>query len=310
MQPLPLARLLTDPDWLDRQYNNRLRVPDAPELLQRWAQASSHARSQLGGSLDLAYGEGAGERLDVFPAAGPALAVGAGQALGVGVGPALGAGAPVLVFIHGGYWRSMDKADHSFLAPAFVQAGACVVLPNYALAPAVTVEHISLQVVRALAWVGRNIGRWGGDARRVAVVGHSAGGHLAAMALSCRWRELDADLPADFAQRAMGISGLYDLEPLRHCPYLQKDLQLTPQTTRRASPAFFPRPKGRFYAVVGLEESDEFLRHNRLIRDAWGPSTVPVCETVPGCNHFNVLHSLADPGGRVHHLALRLLGLA
>jgi arylformamidase len=78
---------------------------------------------------------------------------------------------------------------------------------------------------------------------------------------------------------------------------------------RRLSPAFFPRPRRPLYAVVGGDESDEFMRQNQLIRDQWGPTAVPVCETLVGHHHFNVLHNLADPAGRLHDLALRLLGL-
>ncbi len=283
-------RNLSDPAWLDAQFNNRARVPEAPQILERWSAASVLSRAESVCHLDLPYGDGAGETLDVFPAAEP--------------------GAPVLVFMHGGYWRALDKADHSFVAPSFVAAGATVVVPNYALCPAVTVEHIALQSARALAWVWRHIGGYNGNPSRIAVVGHSAGAHLAAMLVSCRWPKLADDLPATLVQGAMGISGLYDLEPVRNSPFLQTDLQLTPAMVKRLSPAFFPRPRGKFHAVVGLDESEEFLRHTRLIRDAWGPTSVPVCETVPGANHFTVLHNLADPAGRVHHLALRLLGLA
>ena len=145
---------------------------------------------------------------------------------------------------------------------------------------------------------------------RIALVGHSAGGHLATMLMSCRWKDLGNDLPAAPVAGALSISGLYDLEPLRHVASVQTDLKLSPAAVSRLSPAFFPRPKaGKLYAAVGAEESDEFLRQNRLIRDVWGPTAVPVCETVPGKNHFTVLESLADPAGRLHELALRLLGL-
>jgi arylformamidase len=281
---------LDDPAWLDAQYNNRARVADAVVILGRWATASAVARD---GSprkvLDVPYGDAPSETLDIFPA-----------------GPA----SPVLVFIHGGYWRSLDKADHSFVAPSFVADGATVVVPNYALCPAVTVEDIALQMVRAVAWTWRHIAAYGGDPSRIAVAGHSAGAHLAAMLLSCRWKSVGDDLPAAPIAGALAISGLYDLEPVRLTPFLQADLRLTPSQVTRASPAFFPRPKaGKLNAVVGAEESDEFLRHNQLIRDQWGPTAVPVCETVPGANHFTVLESLVDPAGRLHDLALRLLSL-
>ena len=283
-----------DPQWLDAQYNNRQRVPDTAGLLARWTEASVLARHGSVSTLDVPYGSGAGETLDVF-----------GPATGVASSPA-----PVLVFIHGGYWRSMDKADHSFVAPSFNADGALVVVPNYALCPAVDIEHITLQLAAAVAWTWRNARAYGGDPSRIALAGHSAGGHLTAMLLSCRWKHWADDLPTQPLAGGLAISGLYDLEPLRHTPYLQGDLQLTPASVARLSPAFFPRPKGtRLFAAVGLEESDEFLRQNRLIRDVWGPTAVPVCETVPARNHFTVLNSLVDPEGRLHQLALRLLGL-
>ena len=280
-----------DPTWLDAQYNNRARVPDHAAVMARWAQASALARSGAASAqLDVRYGDGAGETLDIFPAANP--------------------NAPVLVFIHGGYWRGLDKADHSFVAPSFNADGAAVVVPNYALCPAVSIEHITLQMAAAVAWVWRHAAGFGGDPSRIALVGHSAGGHLAAMLLCCRWKEVDDELPAQPVSGALALSGLYDLEPLRHTPMLQADLQLTPSSVARLSPAFFPRPKRtKLYAAVGLDESDEFLRQNTLIRDVWGPTAVPVCETVPGSNHFTVLNQLADPRSRVHQLALRLLGL-
>jgi arylformamidase len=286
----------TTPAWLEAQYNNRALVPDHPQVFQRWEQASALVREQTPGHLGIRYDHSDGATLDVFLANAAA-----GQAA---------AGAPVLVFIHGGYWRSLDKSQHSFVAPVFNAAGALVVVPNYALCPAVTIEQITLQSAAALAWVWRNAASYGGDPARIAVVGHSAGGHLASMLLSCRWKDVADDLPAAPLTGAMSISGIYDLEPLRHVAHVQSDLRLTPASVGRLSPAFFPRPKsGKLYAAVGAEESDEFLRQNRLIRDVWGPTAVPVCETLPGKNHFTVLESLVDPAGRLHDLALRLLGL-
>ncbi len=293
-------RARTDPAWLEAQYNNRLRVPDHAQHFARWAEASSLVRSKSAARLDLAYGNGPGETLDIFPAASPTNAA--------------MVGAPVLVFIHGGYWRSLDKADFSFIAPALNAAGATVVLVNYALCPAVGIEHIALQMTRALAWVWRHAAEHNGDPTRIGLVGHSAGAHLATMLLSCRWKEVDAEMPAQPINAALAISGLYDLEPLRHVASLQADLQLTPATVRRLSPAFFPRPRagsagGKLFATVGIDESDEFLRQNALIRDVWGPTAVPVCETLPRLNHFSVVEGLADARSRLHHLALRTVGL-
>lgn len=283
-----------DSRWYDEQYNNRARVRDHSRLLARWAEASALVRQQLSPKLDLAYGPTAAERLDLFPAA-------------AGTAPA--GGAPVLVFIHGGWWRALDKSDHSFIAPSFSQAGALVLLPNYGLCPTVGIEDIALQITRCLDWVWRHAAEHGGDPSRIFVAGHSAGGHLAAMMLACRWKDVAPDLPPRLVAGALSVSGVYDLEPLRLTTFLQPDLQLTPASVRRLSPAFFPRPRGPLYAMCGGSESEEFIRQNRLIRDQWGPTTVPICETVLGKHHFDVLHELIDPMTRSHALALRLLGL-
>jgi arylformamidase len=277
----------SDTAWLEVQYNNRARVPEHPAILKRWALASARVRAASACVVDLPYGPGPGETLDLFTTTRPR--------------------APVLVFVHGGWWRSLDKRDHSFIAAPFTQAGALVVVPNYALCPVVTIETIAWQTARAIAWVHRHAARHGGDPARIVVAGHSAGGHLAAMLLACRWRDVASDLPDDVVGAALSISGLFDLEPLRRTPSLQYDLRLTRASVRRLSPAGFAPPRGPLFAAVGAAESEEFLRQNLLIRQRWGTRTVPVCEAITGCDHFTVLDALADPRARLHRLALQLL---
>ncbi len=277
-----------DPAWLDAQYNNRARVANFATHLRRWAEDSEEALRTQHRVVDVRYGGGPNEHLDIFPAPE--------------------SDAPVLVFIHGGYWRSLDKRDHAFIAPAFTSEGACVVIPNYALAPAVTVPQIAMQMVAALAWTWRHIAKHGGDPARITVVGHSAGGHLASLMLACLWPVYQPDLPADLVRGALAISPVQDLEPVMHAPFLQESLHLTPQQVDQASPARLPAPaQGVLYSVAGGDESEEFHRQNQLIRQAWGPQRVPVCELLPGLDHFSILQALAQPGHRLNSLALELL---
>jgi arylformamidase len=242
--------------------------------------------------LDVRYGDDPSERLDLFLP----------HHRGNPRRPA-----PVLVYIHGGYWRTLDKRSQCFVAPALAEAGALVVLPDYALCPAVSIEHIVLQMVQALTWVWRNAARFGGEPSRIVVAGHSAGGHLAAMMLQCRWHQVAGDLPPSLVRSALSISGLYDLEPLRHAPFLAPDLRLDAVAARRLSPARMPPPAGRLLALVGGDESEEFHRQQALVERAWRARVS--AEVVPGCHHMNVLHTLADPGSRTFDLALSLLGL-
>jgi arylformamidase len=273
---------------LDRLYNNRELVPDFARYLQDWAERSAKARSGLACDLDIPYGDTPSQALDVFPAPGR--------------------GAPVLVFLHGGYWRALDKADHAFVAPPFVREGACVVIPNYTLCPATTVPGIVMEMVRAVAWTWRNIARFGGDPSRITVAGHSAGGHLAAMMLACQWARHDAALPPHTVRHALSISGLHDLEPIMHTPFLQPSLRLTPKQVAQASPARLPAPPaGTLYAVAGGDESEAFGEQARQIRAQWGAGRVPVCESLPGLNHFSILDALASPGHRLHGMAWELL---
>lgn len=281
-------RDLPDIQWLERMYNNRQRVPDLGDYFARWAAESALVRRSLPCQLDVRYGDGAGETLDAFAAARPR--------------------SPIVVFIHGGYWKAMDKSQHSFVVPALRDLGAAVVVPNYALAPKVGIPDITLQMVRAVAWSWRHARTLGGDARRIVVMGHSAGGQLAAMMLACAWNRFEPALPPRLVRAALGISGLYDLQPLLHTPSLQEVLRLTPRQVQAASPARLPAPAhGRLISAVGGDESSEYLRLNRLIQQAWGRERVPVAAVLPGLNHFSILDALATPRSRLHRLAAGLL---
>jgi arylformamidase len=259
-----------DGAWYDRMYNNRALVPEHAAHFAHWRDASAQVRATHRCFQDVAYGRGLNESLDIFPS------------------DTAGDKAPVVVFIHGGYWRSLDKADHSFIAPTFTAQGAHVVVPNYALCPAVTVSDITLQMVKCVAWVWRNIHRFCGDPSRITLVGHSAGAHLVTKALS--------------------ISGLYELESVQATPYLKDSLRLTDDVVLRNSPAWMPAPKqGTLYSVAGGIESEEFIRHNFLIRQSWGKDRVPVAETLDGLQHFSIVEAMTQSGHRLNTLALELL---
>ena len=277
------------PAWFDAQYNNRARIPEHPAILQHWFEASARARERHPEMVEASYGIEPRERLDVFPATRAA--------------------SPVLVYLHGGYWRALDKRDQSFVAPPFVDAGALVVLPDHSLCPAVTIEHIVLQTVQALVWVYRHAAAYGGDPQRIVVAGHSAGGHLATLLLACDWQAVAPELPVDLVKSALSISGLYELEPLRHAPFLAQDLRLTAASARKLSPAAMPAPRGHLVTLVGGDESEEFHRQAMLIRKAWGARAVIAVDSAPGRNHMDVLNTLSEPQSRTHAWGLRLLGL-
>ena len=272
-------------------YNNRARVPDFADYFTQWANNSAAARTALDGLTDISYGSGPSESLDIFPSNQPK--------------------APVLVFIHGGYWRSLDKSDHSFVAPAAVAQGACVVVPNYALCPAVTIPDIVLQMVKALAWVWRYIDRWGGDPSRIHVAGHSAGGHLAAMMMACQWPRYQPDLPPDVVKSVLSISGLYELDSIMRSPMLQSSLHLTEADVLRCSPAWMPPPEtGSLISVAGELESEAFIRHNHLIQEAWGHERVPLVEDLQGLHHFSIVNELGKPGSHLQSLLMGQLHLS
>ncbi len=282
-----LKDLNLDPHHLDAAYNNRALVPDHMRHLGAWPKWSAAVREQQACVLDIPYGEAAAEKLDVFPSPG--------------------SDNPVLIFIHGGWFRALDKADHSFVAPAFTQAGVTVVVPNYSLAPSVTIERIVMQCLEVCSWTYRYIEQYGGNSKRIHVAGHSAGAHLAAMMLSCLWPQFDTKLPRDLVKGAVAISGLFEMESVRHTPYLKADLQLTEASALKLSPALMPAPAQPLLAFVGADESVEFLRQNALIERAWGSGCVQQREALMGLNHFSVLEALIQPRHRLHQSTLKLI---
>ena len=281
--------------WFEAQYDSHANVAGSAEILARWAQASALVRERSSCQLDVRYGAGPKQTLDVF-APDPAFA---------------GGFAPVLVILHGGLWRAMGKADYAFLAASFNDEGAVVVVPDHDLCPDVTIERIAMQATEAIAWVWRHAAEHGGDPSRIVLMGHESGGHLAAMLSCCDWKRVDRDLPRRPVQGAMSVSGLHDLGPLCRAPSLQADLKLDAVAARRLSPVRFPAPVApqTLMVLVGAEEGEEFRRQTRLIRQAWGARAVPVCEALPGLDHFSLLRDLADPQGRAHQLLRHLLGL-
>ncbi|MBV8210018.1 MAG: alpha/beta hydrolase [Burkholderiaceae bacterium] len=273
-------------EFCEREYNLRALVPDHPAIFAGWAARAVSARRLHACLLDLAYGDEPAERLDLFPTRDEP--------------------APLLVFIHGGYWRSMDKSDFSWLAPAFVRRGVSVALINYGLAPRTPIEDMVRQSLAAIAWLYRRAQRYGIDPARIAVCGHSAGAHLGVMALAALWRVYADDLPQDLVKNALAISGVYDLEPLLHAPFLNVDLKLDRERAAQLSPLRYPPRAGtRVITAVGGTETSEFQRQTALLAQHW-PSTVARNVPLPDCNHYEAIEALADPAGPLFEAALQL----
>jgi arylformamidase len=274
-------------NFYEQQYNARASIPDPPHIFQRWATTSEVVRRTMRCSLDLAYGTAAGERLDFFPCGQP--------------------DAPLLVFIHGGWWRSLDKSDFSFIAPAFTRAGIDVAITNYTLAPTATIEQITLQQIQAVAWLYRHAADHGFDRKRIVLAGHSAGAHLAAMLMATLWSQVGLDLPTDLIKGGILLSGLYDLAPVMHAQFVNGDLNLTATRCRTLSPARLPQShRTPFFTAVGGRESNEFKRQNALIGRHWKKAHTGDI-LLPEDNHLTICDALSASHNALCTTAIALL---
>jgi arylformamidase len=255
---------------LVREYSPRLQVPAVAPVFARYREEgaaflAAHAHREI------AYGTGARERFDLFRPSGIAQ-------------PRLH------VFIHGGYWQAMDKTNHAQFTRAFLEAGFAVAVVNYSLVPEKPLAGLVEEIRAALGFLWREAPALGLARLPFDIAGHSAGGHLAAMAAAIDWAA--RGLPVDLVGTASLLSGLYELEPLTHLP-MARLLGLDRVTAHHLSPVHLPAPRVRILLAVGEQESDEFKQQTALLAEAW---SVPAGRhrIVADRNHFTIVDEFAE----------------
>ncbi|NIC06801.1 alpha/beta hydrolase [Billgrantia bachuensis] len=270
-----LYRDFATQEAIDREYDP-MRGRDPSALLADWQARSADFMARCRVSRDVAYGPTLAECMDVYHAERD--------------------DAPLHLFFHGGYWRSLSHREFGFVAEGLVQAGINVAVVNYALCPTVAFGELVRQARAAVAWVQRNGSVLGVDSARLSVSGHSAGGHLTAMLLATDWQG-NYGLPDDTIAGALCVSGLYDLRPFPWS-WLQPKLQLTGRDVTDYSPLFLPcQVPAPVHLVAGGEESSEFARQMQAHAEHLGAQGVAVgAELLPGDDHFSILDHYA-PGG-------------
>jgi arylformamidase len=279
-----------DAAWYESQYRNRLAVPDHPRIFAHWEAASEEARRMSGFRSDLRYGPHELQTLDLYPAQGECRGA--------------------LLFLHGGYWMALDKREHGFVALELTRHGAAVLVANYALCPAVPIDEIVGQVLEAGAWLYRNASDLRVPRGNIYISGHSAGGHLTAMALATHWPQFGSDLPARLFSAGLSISGVYDLRDLVNVPSVNASVRLDPSSARRLSPMFVPPASDApLYLAVGGEELPPFVRQQEQFGREW-ISVVAENEVLPGENHYSILLQLLDPASRLFRSAARMMRLS
>jgi arylformamidase len=273
-------------DELEYQYNPRVSVPEYPELAKLRSAQARKVRESAKSWLNIPYGSSARETLDIYAADK--------------------AGGPVLVYIHGGYWRSGTKEDNANFVPAFTERGATVVLVEYDLCPKVTVTDIVRQTRASIGWTFRNVVRYGGNPSRFYVSGHSAGGHLTAMALANDWEK--EGLPKDFIKGAVAMSGVHDLDMVMHIS-ANEEIRMTPELAKQNDP--FSNPPAvncPLLVAVGAAEPEgwkqmskdyfEFCRERGLKAEYL---------EVSGANHYTMSEHLGNPASPLVQAIFRLM---
>ncbi|HWP57344.1 MAG TPA: alpha/beta hydrolase [Candidatus Acidoferrales bacterium] len=273
---------------MELHFNPGGTVTDRERWTQERSKRSAAARAALKSWLNVRYGPRPRQVLDIFPAARP--------------------DAPVELFIHGGYWRSGSKDDYSFLASVLAPAGGLAVVIEYDLCPAVSVADIVEQARAAIAWTYGHIAEYGGDPAKIYLAGHSAGAHLAAMALACDWAALG--LPKDLIKGAALISGVYDPEPVLHLS-VNEDIRLAPDSARRNSPMLHPPlSSAPLIIAVGGDEPEGWRQMSREYFDLCRARGIDATYLeIPGAHHFSIPLLLADPTTALARALLGQMGL-
>ena len=285
----PKVFLDYDQEALDRAYDQRFWAPNMEAVIKRYGINSDAVRTRLGVPQTFAYGASAVETLDLYPTTK--------------------AHAPVMIFLHGGAWRTGKAKDSAYAAETFVQAGAHYVIPDFATVMEVGLEGMVAQVRRAVAWVAKNAATFGGDPGRVYVSGHSSGGHLAGTVLITDW-VADFGLPRDVVKGGVCISGMYDLRGPRlsaRSSYVKFDDRIEHDYSAQRHLARLGCPA---IVAYGDQESPEFQRQSREFAEKLRPvGRLKALIVGQGYNHFEIPETLANPYGLVGRAALELMRL-
>jgi arylformamidase len=259
----------------EAEYNNRARVPEHAEIFARWIREGEDYRVETlkagRAELGLSYGDTPRQTVDLFFSAADETA-------------------PLAIFVHGGWWRSLDASMFSQMARGLNTNGVTVAVAGYDLCPNVAIADIIEQIRRACIFM------WQRYNRPMLLVGHSAGGHLAGAMVATDWPALYPKAPADLVPAGYAISGVFDLAPLVGIS-VNQDLKLDATAARNVSPLYWPIRPGRvFDAVCGGLESDEFKRQSHTLAETWRQAGATTRSgEIAGTNHFTVIDALADP---------------